>query len=194
VFVPVIAVLLVGRPFTWRKYVMLMGGALVIALIVSLPLALWDWRGFWHSAVSLQLKQPFRKDALSLLSNWYWWKTMHGPAPDALMAKLWWIGFAAVLPALALVLWRAPRSVFGFALGISVVYLCFLAGNKQAFCNYYFFVIGAMCCAVAATKNWVEPIHTEPIPDFDENPADSPPLITSPAPDSAEIPLAEPRP
>ena len=28
--------------------------------------------------------------------------------------------------------------------------LGFFAFNKQAFCNYYFFVIGAMCCAIAA--------------------------------------------
>ena len=28
--------------------------------------------------------------------------------------------------------------------------LGFFAFNKQAFCNYYYFVLGALCCAVAA--------------------------------------------
>ena len=34
------------------------------------------------------------------------------------------------------------------AFGILLL-LAFFAFNKQAFCNYYHFVIGALCCAVA---------------------------------------------
>ena len=38
-----------------------------------------------------------------------------------------------------------------FALGLSATFLVFFGLNKQAFCNYYFFVIGALCVAVAAS-------------------------------------------
>ena len=31
-----------------------------------------------------------------------------------------------------------------------MIFLPFIAFNKQAFANYYFFVIGATCCAIAA--------------------------------------------
>ena len=36
---------------------------------------------------------------------------------------------------------------------MALVYYVFLALNKQAFCNYYFFVIGALCCALAASAS-----------------------------------------
>ena len=44
-----------------------------------------------------------------------------------------------------------PRTPAGFAGGVALVYFAFFAFNKQAFENYYFFVIGALCCAVALT-------------------------------------------
>jgi 4-amino-4-deoxy-L-arabinose transferase-like glycosyltransferase len=50
----------------------------------------------------------------------------------------------------ALALWRAARTPAGFALGVSALFLAFFVLNKQAFANYYFFVIGALCVAVAA--------------------------------------------
>ena len=56
-------------------------------------------------------------------------------------------GVAAAVGGLAL--WRAARTPAGFALGVSALFLAFFALNKQAFANYYFFVIGALCVAVA---------------------------------------------
>ena len=44
------------------------------------------------------------------------------------------------------------RSPAGFAAGLTLVNLAFFAVNKQAFCNYYYFVICTCCWAVAATK------------------------------------------
>ena len=38
-----------------------------------------------------------------------------------------------------------------------LILLGFFSFNKQAFCNYYFFVIGAICCAIAATKREAPP-------------------------------------
>ena len=51
----------------------------------------------------------------------------------------------------ALALWRAPRTPAGFALVVGVAFLGFFAWGKQAFANYYLFVVGALCLAVAAS-------------------------------------------
>jgi hypothetical protein len=60
--------------------------------------------------------------------------------------------FAAALIALALALWRAERSPAGFAGGVAFTYVIFIALNKQAFANYYHFVIGALWCAAGAVS------------------------------------------
>jgi len=65
-------------------------------------------------------------------------------------ARVWSMLAAGV--ATVLVLRRAPRTPAGFAAGASLVFLAFFAFNKQAFCNYYFFVIGGICCALAASQ------------------------------------------
>ena len=59
------------------------------------------------------------------------------------------IAFVALVVATGLVLWRCRRTAAGFAAGTALVFFAFFAFNKQAFANYYYFVIGAMCCAVA---------------------------------------------
>ena len=61
------------------------------------------------------------------------------------------IAFVAGALASALAVWRLPSTPAGFAAAVALTYLAFFAFNKQAFSNYYFFVIGAMCCAVAAS-------------------------------------------
>lgn len=111
-----------------------------VALSVSLPLAAWDIAAFVHSAITLQFHQPFRADALAYTA----WLA-HGNVPPS------WLAFVVVIPAAALALWRSPRTPAGFAAAIAIIFFCFFAFNKQAFCNYYFFVLGALCCAVAAT-------------------------------------------
>ena len=60
-----------------------------------------------------------------------------------------WLGFALALAMVVLVLLRAPRTPAGFAAGVGLTMLAFFSVNKQAFCNYYFFVAGALCCAAA---------------------------------------------
>ena len=44
---------------------------------------------------------------------------------------------------------------------MSALFLAFFVLNKQAFANYYFFVIGALCVAVAATQ---QPAASRPAP------------------------------
>ena len=142
VFVPIIAFLLVGGLAGWRAWWGLLWRAGLFALVASLPLALGALRGFVNAVILLQLYQPLRTDALSYAAV----LARAGlPAPT-------WLAFAAVVPALALALWRGARTPAGFAAGVALVYLAFFAVNKQAFCNYYFFALGALCCAVAATQ------------------------------------------
>ncbi len=111
------------------------------ALGVSLPLMIINLPAFFRSVVTLQLHQPFRTDALSYLA---WWASRgHAPPPV-------WVAFLGVAAALALALWRAPRTPAGFAASVAFVYGVFFALNKQAFANYYYFVVGALCVALAA--------------------------------------------
>ena len=84
---------------------------------------------------------PFREDALSYL---VWIYHQHGTKLPVGVA------FAALGVGIGLSLWRCPRDPAGFAAAVAMGYLPFIAFNKQAFANYYYFVIGALCCAVAA--------------------------------------------
>jgi hypothetical protein len=92
--------------------------------------------------VAVQFHQPFREDALSVLVP-----LARAGLPRALGSVL---PLGLAVTAVALALRRCPRTPAGWALALAFVYLVFFAFNKQAFCNYYFFVIGALCCAIAA--------------------------------------------
>lgn len=129
----------------WRDWAGLLVKAGLVAAAVTLPLALWNWHEFWKATVTVQELAPFRWDALSYL---VWWG-FHGhghvvtrPAFAAITSLL------AAAGALALAVRRAPRTPAGFAAALSLICLAFFAFNKQAFCNYYYFVIGATCCAI----------------------------------------------
>ena len=135
------AFLLLPRPLESRSSAGLILKTMAAGAIVTLPLALWDFGAFFHSLVTVQKEAPFRDDALSYL---VWIKQNFrrqlgvGPA------------FAAATVALVLCLWRAPRTPAGFAGSLALIYLTFIALNKQAFANYYYFTIGCLCCAVGA--------------------------------------------
>jgi len=111
------------------------------AVVVSLPMIVINVPAFIRSVVTLQLHQPFRMDSLSYLA---WWVSQGHPQPPV------WVAFVGVAVASALALWRAPRTPAGFAASIAFVYGVFFALNKQAFSNYYYFVVGALCVALAA--------------------------------------------
>jgi len=61
------------------------------------------------------------------------------------------LSFVVAGLALALAIWRAPRTPAGFCMGMAVVLLAFFLFSKQAFMHYYFLVIALLACAVAAT-------------------------------------------
>lgn len=118
---------------------------------------------FMHSAVTLQSVQPFRHDSVSYLAWRYW---QYDPSVDK-ETRVNWIqshygklSFAAAFAGIALSLWRWKPSPASFCMGITLTYFLFLAFNKQAFCNYYFFVLGAACCALA-TLNFKEDLAAD---------------------------------
>jgi 4-amino-4-deoxy-L-arabinose transferase-like glycosyltransferase len=139
--------LLVPPPRTGRQVLRLVGGALVTALLVSAPLILWDWAAFVHSAGTVQKLAPFREDALSYLV-WIYrqWRVEGGVG----------VAFVAMMAGMVIALWRSPRDPAGFAAALALIFLPFIAFNKQAFANYYLFVIAALCCAVAAMPLFAE--------------------------------------
>jgi hypothetical protein len=122
------------RPLAWK--------AVAVAAFVTLPLALWDLPAFVRSAVLLQFRQPFREDSLSYLAGLFHETGWRGPA---------WIAFAITIPTIVFCLRRCPRTPAGFAAALGLACFAFFAFNKQAFCNYYHLVIGALCCAAGAS-------------------------------------------
>lgn len=136
------AALLVGWPFDWRRMLAFVARAAALGTAVTLPFFLWNPAAFWRSVVTLQLHQPFRYDALSVLA---WWAARgNGELPSL-------VAFVAAGLLAALALWRVPRTPAGFAVTVASTLFAFFLFNKQAFCNYYFFVVGALCVALAAS-------------------------------------------
>ncbi len=88
-------------------------------------------------------EEPFRIDSLSFVS----WAARAGWGEGSF---LWAVGAALVVIALAL--WRTPNTAAGFAGGLALAAFAMFAMGSKAFCNYYFFVIGALCCALAAAS------------------------------------------
>jgi hypothetical protein len=146
--------LLVPPPRNPRRALVLVGGALATAILLSAPLILWDWRAFLHSAGTVQKLAPFREDALSYL---VWVHRQWRVQGDVRLA------FIAMMVGMIIALCRCPRDSAGFAAALALTFLPFIAFNKQAFANYYLFVIAALCCAVAATPLLDESAPTQPL-------------------------------
>jgi hypothetical protein len=94
--------------------------AAIAGAALTLPFVLWNPDAFWRSVVALQFHQPFRHDALSYHS---WW-TLRGHTQ--------------------------PPELMSFVAAVALTFFAFFSFNKQAFCNYYFFVIGAFAVTLAA--------------------------------------------
>lgn len=108
---------------------------------VTLPLALWHPNRFLEAVIYLQTREPFRPDALSLLS----WASQKGWGAGT---YLWAIGGAVV--ALLVGLWRVPNTAAGFAASLALSMMTMFMFGSKAFCNYYYLVIATVCCAIAA--------------------------------------------
>jgi hypothetical protein len=120
--------------------------ACAVAALVTLPFFVWDPEGAWRSVVTLQLREPFRIDSLSILSHLAreGWR----PTPAALLAA----PLVALVAGLGVTWWRVPRSPAGFALGLGMTFLLLFLFSKKAFCNYYFLVIALLMAGVACAS------------------------------------------
>lgn len=136
---PALALLLAGRDAEAKRRIFL--GAALVGAAVTLPFLLWSPRAFGWDVVALQFHSPFRRDALSFLA---WLTTLGGPELPSL------VGFLAAVAAVALSVVRGARTVAGFGAATALTLLIFFAFNKQAFCNYYYLCIVALCAAAAA--------------------------------------------
>jgi hypothetical protein len=121
----------------------LLGLAALAAATVVLPFFLWDPRAFIEQVVLLQTREPFRTDSLSYLS----WAARAGWGEGSF---IWAAAAGAVALIFALV--RAPNTAAGFAAAIALSSFASFAFGSKAFCNYYFFVVAALACAVAAHR------------------------------------------
>ncbi len=149
--VPLSVLLLPDDQRTLRGAVVFLLRAAAPALLVTVPFVLWSPGDFWFDVVKLQTLQPFRPDALSFAAKW---NQLVGSPPVA-----WW-AFVVAASASAVCAWRLPRGPGSFLVGVTVTYLLFFASSKQAFANYYFFVIGAAALAVAFTLTPRLPLRT----------------------------------
>jgi hypothetical protein len=114
--------------------------SLALAAAITLPFFLWNPAAFMRSVVLMQLRQPFRVDALSF---------------PAIIARFTGVQIPAVFGlfvAGAVIFWTwrvAPRTIAGFAVASALILIAFFVFNKQAFCNYYFLTVAASCGAAA---------------------------------------------
>jgi hypothetical protein len=111
------------------------------AAAVTLPLALWHPNAFMRNVIWLQTREPFRIDSLSYLA----WAAHQGMGQGSF---LWALGAGAA--AAILTAFSTRNTAEGFAASVSFTTSSFFVFGSKAFCNYYFFVIGALCCAIAA--------------------------------------------
>jgi hypothetical protein len=132
---------LLPEPRTSRSFGKFFLKAAIAGAVVTLPLVLWNYRAFWHSAVFELAKNPFRGDALSLSALWF--QAGHAAPPQ-------WFAFAVAVAAGIFANFRAPRTPAGFAGTAALALICFFALAKQAFGNYYLLEIAALCSCVAA--------------------------------------------
>lgn len=136
-------------PEQWRGRAGLVGvawRAALPAVAVTLPLFAWNPGALIHSVFIVQFGLPFRADSL----NFSAWAVQQGwQQPPAILG---WLG---LLPAYAATVLRSPRNAGWLGICAGTTLLCFVAFNRQAFCNYYFFILGALLLGVATatTRN-----------------------------------------
>ncbi len=117
--------------------------ASMVALALTLPWLIRHPVTFVENVVLLQTREPFRGDALSYIS----WAARSGWGAGTIV---WAVGAAVVGVAVTLV--ATPATPAGFAAGVGFFCLLTFAFGSKAFANYYFLVIAAFCCAVAARE------------------------------------------
>ncbi|MCU1238342.1 MAG: hypothetical protein JWP63_6309, partial [Candidatus Solibacter sp.] len=116
--------------------------AAIAAAVVTAPLALWNFTEFFRSTVTVQMVQPVRLDALSYMAQLCRY--------DIRMPG--WIAFVLTAAAIVFVVRKAAPTTTASCSGVAFIMIVFFVFNKNAFCNYYYFVIGALACAIATAE------------------------------------------
>jgi hypothetical protein len=116
--------------------------SIAVAAAITVPFVLWDIDAFSWSTLGSIAGQVFRPDTLTYLAA----------LPGDWGPRLSVVGAVVLLPVAALIAWRAPRTPSGFAISFAFMLMAFFAFSRQGGGNYYFAVIGALCCAVAASQ------------------------------------------
>lgn len=127
--------------------------SVAVATVITLPFFAWDPGAFTWSTLGSLAGQIFRPDSLSFLAA----------LPGDWGPRLSGFGFLLLAPLGVLVLWRAPRTAFGFAGSLGLLLLVFFAFSRQGSANYHFAVIGILCGAVAASRSDHLPSAAPPI-------------------------------
>jgi hypothetical protein len=141
IFLSPLIVLLIPPAATKRFWVQACGWTVASAFVVTAPLAFWNFPAFLWNVGLAQWYQVFRTDALSYTA---FYALAFGQLPSQFLSFI-------VLGLALLLIWRfGSRTPTGYAIALALCLGLFFAFNKQAFCNYYFLVIGILCCALAA--------------------------------------------
>jgi hypothetical protein len=126
----------------WRSFGVMLLKASAVAIVITLPLLLWGPKAYWHNVYGMQFTAPLRPDALSLPV--FWANKFGSEMPLALRT-----GTPLLLTILTVL--RAPRTPCGFGWAGGTIYFIFFM-FRQAFCNYYYLVIGVYAVALAAAQ------------------------------------------
>jgi len=133
--------------FGWRRAL----GAGGLALLLVLPWIVWAPAQFWHDAVKANLDLGVIPRALCVPSFLLRHDIQVG----------FWFPLLLLLLAYVVVVWRAPRTPSGLALGSALVLLALDLGNKQSFFNHYTLPLGLLVVALAASGSWRSGRETE---------------------------------
>ncbi|MBS1816420.1 MAG: hypothetical protein JSU08_00675 [Acidobacteria bacterium] len=124
-----------------RRALRCIGIMALVGAAVTLPFALWHTNSFMRSVVWLQTLEPFRADALSFLI----WADRNGYGRGTFL----WAVVSAVVAAV-LSLFTTRNTPAGFAASTAFTMFAMFVMGSKAFCNYYYFVMAAMCIAMAS--------------------------------------------
>ena len=145
-FAPAV-ILLMPRPLRLAPLLRTLAIAGAVGLAITLPFFLWGPRAFHRSV--LDPHAVFRGDSLNFVA--LLWQARRIALPSAL-------AFAPAALVAALCLSRLPRTPAAFAATVAATTLFFFAFATQAFGNYYFLAMGALClCVAAATTVSAQP-------------------------------------
>jgi hypothetical protein len=140
----VAAILLARASRTFDRPARFLGTVTAAAAATIVPFALWHPHAFFESVVRLQTREPFRFDALSYLN----FIARSGLKSESLA---WSIAASAI--ALGIGCMRTPNTSAGLAVSLALASFAAFAFGPKAFCNYFFFVIAALCCALATVAD-----------------------------------------